>query len=255
MTQPALGLLLALLFPFATLRPLAQEGPTPTVISGRLFVDLNADGAYQEGEPALGGIAIEFANGERIETVYTAADGSFTVQVEPGLWRTTLRPPEGFEYALPQGIELQVVESGEPALDLQIGLQPVQLLQVLVNALESEVDPVETGGEVEQPAGEQSPETTDPGIDPEIYDGPFVPVDGNGDPILLPESGSSLPPRVALVAAAGGLLAIGLVIWAAGRELESRQQRGGPLGAVPSVTVQNMAEDVADRSAGERSHA
>lgn len=218
MMQPALRLLFALLAPFALSQPVE---PGPTVISGRLFVDLNANGAYDEGELVLGGIAIEFANGERIETAATAADGSFSIQVEPGLWRATLRPPEGFEYALPEGIELEVVESGEGELDLQIGLQPVQLLQVLVSALERAEDPGE------QPADEleQPPESSEPPVDPEVYEGPFVPVDGAGEPVLLPESGSSLPPRVAAIALASAVLAIGLVIWAAGRELESRQHR------------------------------
>lgn len=222
MRQPLSGLLLAMLFPLVALRPMGQEEAGLTMISGRLFVDLNANGSYEEGELALGGIPIEFANGERIETVYTAADGTFSIQVEPGLWRTTLRPPEGFDYALPDGLELQVVESSMPSIDLQIGLQPVQLLQVLVSALEGEVDPaVAAPGE---PTGEeQLPESAGPTVDPEIYDGPFVPVDGNGDPILLPESGAALPPRLALIAVASGVLVIGLAVWAVGRELESRR--------------------------------
>lgn len=221
MHQTRVGLWMALLFPIFGLLPMQQPEPELIAVSGRLFVDLDADGLYDEGEPALGGIAIEFANGEHILTVATAEDGTFSFEVEPGLWRAVLRPPEGFEYALPQGIELQVLQAGGDQLSLNIGLQPVQLLQVLVEALETGDDGGEPAPEPVEDSPEQ-PEPADPEVEPEIYDGPFLPPDESLDPSLLPESGARLPPRMLLIGAALGLLTVGALSWAAGRLLQRR---------------------------------
>ena len=219
------GLWCALLFASVGWVPAQQPEPGLVPVSGRLFVDMDANGQYEEGEPVLGGISIEFADGEQIVTIATAADGSFALQVEPGLWRATLRPPEGFEYTLPEGIELEVLEAAEGELSLQIGLQPVQLLEVLVNALESE-----QAGAEDEPAPEavdESADPSDPEVEPEVYDGPFTPPDESVDPGLLPESGGSLPPRLLVLGGAVGLLTAGALLWVGGRLLQRRQLAGG----------------------------
>lgn len=209
--------IVALLLAASWTAPTFAQESTDVTIAGRLFVDLNANGVFDQGELALGGIPIEFANGDQILTVTSEADGAFSIQVEPGLWRAALRPPEGFEYGLPEGIELQVLQAEEGALDLQIGLQPVQLLQVLVNSLE-------TGADEVQPAEEPVP--AESGTQPEVFDGPFVATPEAVDPNLLPASGSSLPPRAVVVLAAAGGLALGLGFWAVGRTLERRAVPG-----------------------------
>lgn len=223
MMQGAARLAAALLIPIVGSAPLGQLQEDPSTIWGRLFVDLNSNGAFDEGEPPLGGIPIELANGLRIETTTTAEDGSFSVQVEPGLWRIKLLPPEGFEYTLPEGIELDLVQTTDLPVELLIGLEPVHLLEVLVSSLEVEA-------EQEELATDQTQESEDepaPTAEPDVYEGPFLPDDPAADPDLLPESGSRMPPRVAAVVLSGGLFGLGLLAWTIGRVLESGGRRSG----------------------------
>lgn len=207
-------LTLALLLPMFAAVPVQQPEPGNTTISGQLFVDLNGNGAYDPGELALAGIPIEFANGEQIVSATTDADGAFSIEVAPGLWRAVVRPPVGFEYALPEGLELEVLEAGESQLQLTIGLQPVQLLEVLVNSLET--------GTGQEPPVEQTTPSEQAGTQPEVFEGPFVATPETVDPVLLPESGSALPPRVLTLYLAGGMLVLGLGSWTAGRMIGAK---------------------------------
>ena len=59
--------------------PAATVADTPTTVSGKVFLDANANGRLDDGEKPIAGVKIT----EGVSIVMTGDDGSYTIHIKP----------------------------------------------------------------------------------------------------------------------------------------------------------------------------
>lgn len=83
--------------------PTPTRTPTPINIGNFVWVDLNANGIQDSGEPGLGNVAVQLWNSERtvlIDETVTSPNGAYTVVAPvPGEYRVRVLLPSGASFA------------------------------------------------------------------------------------------------------------------------------------------------------------
>lgn len=167
------------------------------VIRGRLFVDANENGSFDEGEQVLSGVNLELADGEQILTVPTAEDGTFSVNVGAGVWRVNLVAPDGYTVLNDASREVTIAADGTTEAVMDFALQAVP-------------------AEVSQPQSEAAAEEA------QTADAEAVVAEAPAEPTLLPETGAGLPRGAGLaMLALLVLLLVGVVLVVFGRRVAS----------------------------------
>jgi len=83
----------ALVFPLAGAGfASGQASGAPSGIAGVVYVDQNANGLRDPGEPGLGGVAVS----DQAEVVKTSADGSFRIEASRGFGLVFVSVPDGY---------------------------------------------------------------------------------------------------------------------------------------------------------------
>lgn len=194
-------------------------------IHGVVFIDEDGDGQYDPEEPVLEGVTIGLTNGEVILEAMTDGDGAFTFSVGPGEWQGVIYPPQGYSVINDATREVVVELEGSLEAVLDFALVPEAAVD------QGEVDTTEDIQEVELGADSVDLESEDV-VQTDYYEGEDpvsdVVVDDSsnqGDPqtgilgVILPESGSPIPLKWALVVLVLIILGVGAFLILVGRRL------------------------------------
>jgi hypothetical protein len=172
--------------------PAYAQDPEPFrgLIGGTVFVDFDVDLQHDPGEPVFEGVAVELASGESSIVALTGPDGTYSADVEAGLWVVTIQPPAGYTL-LSSGRQEVVVDPAGPAA-------------TVVNFALASSDATQAPPEGGEQDGTVFPEPTD-----------------EGEP-LLPPSGAPLAPALIVPLALSGLFGLGVSLFLLGRRFNSR---------------------------------
>lgn len=102
--------------------PAVHAEETVGTLRGRVFVDANENGRLDADEQAMSGIDLEYTNGELIERVQTAQDGTFSVALPAGTWRVSVLAPDGYVVLNDSSREVTLAADGttEAVLDFAL---------------------------------------------------------------------------------------------------------------------------------------
>jgi hypothetical protein len=198
---------------------------TPGNIHGVVFIDEDGDGQYDLGEPVLEGVPIGLTNGEIILEAKTDVDGAFAFRVEPGVWQGVIYPPQGYSVINDATREVVIELEGAMEAVLDFALVPEDATD------QGGEGTVEDSQEIEAEAGSDDAMSENV-VQTEYYEGEapvsvIVPDDSSdqGDArsnilgMILPESGSPIPLRWALVVFVLIILWVGAFLIFVGRRL------------------------------------
>ncbi|UYN88775.1 MAG: DUF3048 C-terminal domain-containing protein [Anaerolineales bacterium] len=81
--------------------PMVEEGPARAAITGRSWLDENANGLQDDGEPGLEGVLVQLLNsdGDAMDEKHTGPDGEYILDdvVTESNYQLAFFPPEGYE--------------------------------------------------------------------------------------------------------------------------------------------------------------
>lgn len=93
-------------------------------IAGIAYADLNGNGVRDEGEEGLQDVRLNFASGGWDTSINTAADGSFSIDLNPATWTVTvLETPDSYAKPDPASVEIVIENAGDSVTNLEFGLR------------------------------------------------------------------------------------------------------------------------------------
>lgn len=190
------------------------------IIHGRVFIDENGNGLFDPDEAVMEGVEIEITNGEIIVSALTDEYGTFSFNVEPGVWQGIIYVPEGYT-VINDATREAVIDSGEPYEAM------MDFALVLTEASAEEELVVDGGGDVNSSeAGVDSSHPTDyfEGGSDAIAEDASNASSGQGSDsgilgVILPESGFPIPLRLAAAIILVVVLVAGTTLIFLGRRL------------------------------------
>ena len=187
----------------------AQTDTSPNTIHVLVYQDVNDNEEFDDSDVAVAGVEV-FAGSAAAEfTAVSDAEGWASLPASAGEWSVSIQTPEGFELISTEPNLVVFDQSGDQEQIVHIGLRQTSL---------SESEP--------EPGPEDS---FTPTVEPEVTVTEAVDPDegqtgdaGDPDdlPVLLPESGASIPPFLLAGLGAGAVMLFGLGLITAGRRLQ-----------------------------------